>query len=137
MNPAEAEALGRRWLSAGGEWRDGMLTQHGERVLSLAPPTERPRLYVADPCPESRPPWDILTVRTDDGGPRVPDLRDPATRGAALEVVRERWGDPTSHTSFDSLRGWVYAGKIDCTDAFPSEAEAIVAALEAAPKVTP
>ena len=41
----------------------------------------------------------------------VPDLRDPATLGCVLALVREAWGD----------------------DAMISEVEALVAALEAAP----
>ncbi|WP_230685439.1 hypothetical protein, partial [Streptococcus pneumoniae] len=71
-----------------------------------------------------------------------PDLRDPATRGAALEVVRERWGRPDlSVRSSRAGRRW----QPDCVgtpDALldvtgNSEAEALVAALEAAPKVSP
>ena len=78
----------------------------------------------------------------------VPDLRDPATLGCLLALVREAWADPAylwgghaevrrdSETLFVVLRfghdangflveRWVSSGA--------TEAEALVAALEAAP----
>lgn len=80
----------------------------------------------------------------------VPDMSDPATRGAYLDVVREAWGDPGLHLRPDS-DGWgVFLGNgasvwvpgpigpdddpelVDLRAA--TEAEALVAALEAAPK---
>lgn len=48
-----------------------------------------------------------------------PDLRDPATRGCVLELVREAWSEPRAHA-------WTFA------DGYPTEAEALVAAWEAA-----
>lgn len=84
-------------------------------------------------------------VREGDGIDRIkalPDLTDPATLGCLLALVREAWGDPTATTAAtreaDGSRGWV----ADCWDTqsplsglgpFKYEAEALVAALEAAP----
>ena len=71
-------------------------------------------------------------------GGSVPDLTDPATLGCLLALVREAWGDPGM---FALPRGrkvrpdWaVFAGETsDLVCAAPTEAEALVAALESAP----
>lgn len=70
-----------------------------------------------------------------------PDLTDPATRGALLALVREAWGDPYMTT--DYWRGpRVWTCKSDEVHSMgacrrapkgPTEAAALVAALEAAP----
>jgi len=77
-----------------------------------------------------------------DLGLRLPDISDPATLGCLLALVREAWVDPTASTAatreVDGTRGWI----MDCWDPksplngigpFKSEAEAIIAALEATP----
>jgi hypothetical protein len=66
----------------------------------------------------------------------VPDLRDAATVGCVLALVREAWCDPYAHTMFESqsLQWCVWGVQPD--DPFSdgnTEAEALVAALEAAP----
>ena len=91
LSDVEAEALGRRWIAAGGGWREGMLSLDGWRVLAAGA---------------------ICVCATDGGGDGAdaverrecsaallgaPDLRDAATRGAALEVVRDRWESPTAY----------------------------------------
>lgn len=80
--------------------------------------------------------------RVDDGwhevGVYAPDLTDAATLGCLLALVREAWGDPGM---FVRPRGskmrpdWaVFTGaNSDIVCAALSEAEALVAALEAAP----
>ena len=82
--------------------------------------------------------------RVDDGwhdvGVWIPDLTDPATLGCVLALVREAWGQKAV-TSF-----WGYYWEVDyahtiideCMDhkqlgVGGTEAEALVAALEAAP----
>jgi hypothetical protein len=64
----------------------------------------------------------------------LPDLTDPATLGCLLALVREAWGDPRAYmrASF----GWEWITDY-CVEKWPpggeTEAEALVAALEAAP----
>ena len=66
----------------------------------------------------------------------VPDLTDPATLGCLLALVREAWGDPLMQV-MNAGGGWVgfrpapiWTDKEGC---YETEAEALVAALEAAP----
>lgn len=65
-----------------------------------------------------------------------PDLTDPATLGCLLALVREAWGDPSICTAARPIAGGRYAwwttGKSN-TEEHHTEAEALVAALEAAP----
>jgi len=69
----------------------------------------------------------------------MPDLTDPATVGALLALVREAWGDPCICTAVDNtgagwwVDGWTAARPQVPSDLHPTEAEALVAALEAAP----
>jgi len=71
----------------------------------------------------------------------LPDLTDPATLGCLLALVREAWGDPTICTSalqLGDLPGWVVEcftqpSNIHVLAPCSTEAEALVAALEAAP----
>ena len=61
---------------------------------------------------------------------RLPDLTDPATLGCLLGLVRESWGRPgivCTCLPSDAF-GWLCVGEYGAT-----EAEALVAALEAAP----
>ena len=74
----------------------------------------------------------------------VPDLSDPATLGCLLALVREAWGDATAdviHFDVWKTNGtWGHEWTVQCRDAGrftksrgATEAEALVAALEAAP----
>ena len=145
MTPAEAEALGRRWLAAGGGWRKGMRSLNGYRLISVIAPDifivsmegsgeitkfiAMRRLTYGPEGIHKAGPGDRLPQ-----WPDVPDLRDPATRGAALDVVRERWGDPTAYIRYSwEWKAWyAYAGPHSPHGgAHDSEAEALVAALEA------
>jgi hypothetical protein len=61
-----------------------------------------------------------------------PDLRDPATLGCTLALVREAWGCPYAWVQPITAGYYVVVGdEILATGA--DEAEALVAALEAAP----
>jgi len=69
----------------------------------------------------------------------LPDLEDPATLGCLLVLVREAWGDPCICTAVDNtsagwwVDGWTAACSQVPSDLHPTEAAALVAALEAAP----
>lgn len=80
-----------------------------------------------------------LTLHLDDE--RIPELTDPATLGCLLALVREAWGDPHASVGSagwdDGEEGWVV---VACSPTSKwslcnckTEAEALVAALEAAP----
>ena len=117
MTDEEAMALGLRAVACKGfRWMGGMMDMQGRTVTPCI-------LFRAHPSD-------------------TPDFRDPATMGCLLALVREAWGDPTATTAAtreaDRSRGWL----VDCWDTqsplsglgpFKSEAEALVAALEAAP----
>jgi hypothetical protein len=69
-----------------------------------------------------------------------PDLNDPATLGCLLQLVREAWGEATACTAAtreaDGARGWIMDAWLPVSPfepgPYPTEAEALVAALEAA-----
>ena len=95
----------------GWRWMPGMLTEHGNR-------------YVA----EGRYPRRSV----------LPDLSDPATLGCLLALVREAWGDPYVYAMRLNVRRqiWVVHVPSDRHNIHgegATEAEALVAALEAAP----
>jgi hypothetical protein len=153
----EAEALGRRYLAAGGRWRAGMLAVDGRRVVAV------PGLPVehADAIRAMFP-----RVRLDAGRGIVlwvgaaldadsmdrgecsaallpsPDFRDAATLGCLLVEARERLGDPLLYTEpapgeesgdADWWRACVPLrhGRRVVSEG-PAEAEALVAAIKAA-----
>lgn len=69
----------------------------------------------------------------------TPDLTDAATLGCLLALVREAWGDSEMHMALGA-KGWVWlTGESRVYDvvmpinAGATEAEALVAAMEAAP----
>lgn len=116
MTDEEALDLGRRFAACKGfRPMRGMLDNHGR--------TWTPDLL-----------W-RWTPKVD-----IPDLRDPATLGCLLALVREAWGqeDMGAVRIFrDGLRKWCVEHDEDDAQAGafygPTEAEALVAALEAAP----
>lgn len=79
--------------------------------------------YDDDGVPEYR--WADLT--------HVPDLTDPATLGCLLALVRKAWNDPQMCTYGRGLWDVVSKSEQIVTQDWESEAEALVAALEAAP----
>lgn len=125
----EQIALARRAVACKGwRWMAGMLDTTGRRFICHADCGEAAWVWHADDGCE----W--LPVAE-----RLPDLTDPATLGCLLALVREAWGDPYAFVGWfdphwkvircrtESLIGCL-AGRGD------TEAEALVAALEAAPK---
>lgn len=120
----------------GWRWMPGMLATDG---VSLACRVYNDGLVLR--WATNIPDWPLHSV--DGNEDFLPDLSDPATLGCLLALVREAWGGPAlsvtagytkdrkvewevEHPHPDSLPEalWTY---------FDSEAEALVAALEAAP----
>ena len=73
-------------------------------------------------------------------GRDLPDLTNPATLGCLLALVREAWGDGALGVcelyGLDGLRRWVVVQRdlmVPSRGSGPTEAHALVAALEAAP----
>ena len=75
-----------------------------------------------------------LDETTRDWRGALPDLKDPATLGCLLALVREAWPS-TFAMPYDKEPGWWIAITTagPWPDPGPTEAEALVAALEAAP----
>ena len=92
------------------------------------------RVISGDRVPEEDSPYDSSP---DAWGGELPDLSDPATLGCLLALVREAWGDdgivPVPYDSEDDGRMWVLTVTNGPEVHEHSEAEALVAALEAAP----
>lgn len=72
----------------------------------------------------------------------IPRLRDPATLGCLLALVREAWADECAGHTYDEFgHGWFFKSRVRDGDGgnvrilgqFRSELESLVAALEAAP----
>jgi len=64
----------------------------------------------------------------------LPDLSDPATLGCLLAIVRERFPNATTNWAMVSgERRWTVHGVRAGAYLYPTEAAALVAALEAAP----
>jgi len=120
----EQIALARRAVACRGfRWMPGMLTSHGARYLGFDLWVDRGQR---------------VAVFADPNEGEVPDLTDAATIGCLLALVREAWGDPHASASWDyetngqvvvacsRTSRWVFRDR-------QTEAEALVAALEAAP----
>jgi hypothetical protein len=129
MTPEQNE-LGRRAAACKGwRWVEGMRVRRWDDHLTM---WERNRVSLTA---------DRDTFWLREGW--VPDLGDPATRGCLLALVREAYGDPRlvaiycEPANYGQSEGWA----IQCADnrlpvagdGHAGEAEALVAALDAAP----
>ena len=80
--------------------------------------------------------WDVQAeeVLIDEPDDLLPDLTDPATLGCLLALVREAWGERTIGIEWEDgeAAGWLITGIEHNEISGDTEAEALVAALEAA-----
>lgn len=123
-------ALARRAVACKGwRWREGMRTTCGVRV------NEGGNDYLIGHRQGAT--RDGGGWIDDDSAGYLPDLTDPATLGCLLALVREAWGDPLLNVLYLpteerwGVERW-YDG-VRRNGACTSEAESLVAALEAAP----
>lgn len=123
----EQIALGRRAVACKGwRWMDGMKAnndpEYGSVVSSCWSSSTSIRM----------PDWRMDEVMS---GRWLPDLADPATLGCMLTLVREAWGEPTMSAHFYDAEAWweVLGYRRAPGKPADTEAEALVAALEAAP----
>jgi len=120
----DLQELGRRAVACRAwRWTDGMRALDGDRRCGYRL-TENSGLP-GHPDPVVDDSW-------------LPDLSDAATLGCLLALVREAWGDPTLCVIYDhDDREWYIGrwedGGIALRSFGPTEREALVAALEAAP----
>lgn len=123
----------KRW-----RWMPGAVDRHGRRVLALEVDDEGEKwLHYASQTGGG---WLSLDMwpRGVGGVEAVPDFADPATLGCLLALVREAWGDPLMHAEPEPRdsewwRVWTRTRPMRMVGEGATEAEALVAALEAAP----
>jgi hypothetical protein len=126
MTPKEAAALARRAIACPRwRWMPGMVTTYGQRIA---------RVDADDYTVAYTRGGHLQTVEPD----ALPDLTDAATLGCLLALVREAWREPTLSVAWAG-GGWYVVQRIRrSVDALrwidtATEAETLVAALEAAP----
>ena len=121
-------ALARRAVACKGwRWMAGMLTHDGYRMIWCS---ETEREWAGPSFSEAGMAWRYARIH---GESSLPDLTDPATLGCLLALVREAWGQPELFCSRSIGLGWGVYDFIDDVGLGHTEAEALVAALEAAP----
>lgn len=120
------EALARLHAAGKPSWLPWMLDTQGDRIRSVES-DGRIECYGDEPgkgCPPS--------------GMWPPDLADPATRGALLDIAREAWGEPAAYASTESTEsdgadwGVFTSGDAIIVHRMPTEGDAIAAAIIAA-----
>jgi hypothetical protein len=134
LTQEQARELGVRAVACPGWlWLPGML------MLDPSGQVPANRLRSIRPSPPAFP-WPGQAIS--------PDLRDPATLGCLLFLVREVWAQPRLavvwYSDSDNPGDWSWGGIEDGDrikprpgGCFDSEAEALVSALEAAPRSDP
>lgn len=121
MTDDEAKAIGLRAVACDGwRWLPGMLTNGGGRLLRVCSFDAK---FVVAHYPHS-------TLSPFPSTGLTPDFRDPATLGCLLVLVRELSGDCRAHLAPNGASWRLCVGCWWFVE--PTEAEALVAALEAA-----
>ena len=123
MTALELEELGRRAVACKvWRWMPGMVTVDGVRIYWCGD-------GVIDGVDDDSEYLDYPVERLD-----LPDLQDPATLGCLLALVREAHNDPRMVVRWDVVsRRWETVSRYSLHGDASTEAEALVAALEAAP----
>lgn len=143
----ETEALARRAIACPAwRWMPGMLVMSDPtavpRVIGspIWPSDLRARVTsavlgrwfgVGEFCVD-HPDAEHETMSGDDLPGTLPDLSDPATLGCVLALVREAWSKPDLHARPEGSRWRMWSFEWPSSMLHPTEAEALVAALEAA-----
>lgn len=130
MTPS-TEALARRAVACRGwRWMQGMLIADNGAGVRFLWEDDR---YLHGMAAEASGLW----MRMNKDRERLPDLTDPATLGCLLALVREAWSQPSATTLAHRGRWYVVYEDTHASSwiaaCMPTEAEALIAALEAAP----
>jgi hypothetical protein len=128
MTDAQIELSRRAAACKGWQWMPGMRTINGRR-LAVVFGASRTAAVLCDLR-------DDANSDTEELQGELPDLTDPATAGCLLALVREVWSDPYLCVVGDPDTGWrvdAVTAQVQDLHGYRIEAEAFVAALEAAP----
>lgn len=137
----DVQDLGRRAVACDGwRWMPGMLDEGGDRCLRVE--TRQLGHYDAIFVASTGDPEGEFCLESDRESPCIPDLSDPATLGAGLFGLLPAAGVSLSTEGCPDgqFMGWYRVGDDPIDDVRPfsgwplGAAEALVAALEAAPK---
>lgn len=123
----EQIALARRAVACKGwRWLPGMRTTDAMRVI------HDETAFPGRPCAIREGSW-VDTSPPRPLGDALPDLTDSATLGCLLALVREAWSDPMMYVAGRGLWDVFTSHDVEIVQDQHTEAEALVAALEAAP----
>lgn len=131
MLTAALAELGRRAVACKAwRWLPGMVDHHGRRIHKWSPSEPLPAVLIADPDAGLN---DQLRFSFAAG--LIPNFSDPATLGCLLALVREAWADEGVVTTRPAANGGFLAVAFTGLEVGhgATEADALVAALEAAP----
>ncbi len=121
MTPEMTELARRAVACNGWRWMPGMMINTGFRCVWVDDETFRSFDQNGN---ETYGSTDCLS----------PDLTDPATLGCVLALVREKHNDPSAHVYWSALfRAWAVSFSCRGMGNYATEADALVAALEAKP----